>query len=376
MPLGMEDGGFQHEEGLITDTLGRYILSKTALMCGAAWLSLSLLVMASVFLGNIGLFTEYDAEGSVIVRFMLFSAPLMIHWVLPFSVCIGVIATQASFSRHVETIAMQACSVPFLRLSMPYVAVGALAVAVMSALSFSIYPLAQREADRIEQVSIKKRGVQGTFTVHGGRFKVGDDIYHIRHVDITRGVMRNVICYRVKDGRLAIILRADTVTWNGAAWLSEDMETIHVARGGIRVDRGAAVLELKHPPSDLSIAQPGADVLTLGELLTYRKNLRENRIHSVNLDTQIHSRISFAMAPLIMTLLVLPFGFRFPRAGGIARGISVGLILGLAYWGVHSAMTGAGMSGHIHPVVAAWSTDLFALAAVMILMTRRRATYG
>ena len=77
-----------------------------------------------------------------------------------------------------------------------------------------------------------------------------------------------------------------------------------------------------------------------------------------------------------MTLLVLPFGLRFPRAGGIARGISIGLILGLAYWAVHSAMTGAGMAGYIHPMLAAWSADLAALGAGLILMTRRRSTYG
>jgi len=42
-------------------------------------------------------------------------------------------------------------------------------------MSFDVYPLAQREADRIEQVLIKKRGVEGSFTVHGGRFKVGPE---------------------------------------------------------------------------------------------------------------------------------------------------------------------------------------------------------
>jgi len=124
------------------------------------------------------------------------------------------------------------------------------------------------------------------------------------------------------------------------------------------------------------IAQPGADVLTLGELLEYRGNLSGERIRSVNLDTQIHSRISFAVAPLIMTLLVLPFGLRFPRAGGIARGISTGLILGLAFWAVHSVMTGAGMAGYVHPVLAAWSADLAALLTGVTLMTTRRSTYG
>lgn len=366
----------EKEEGLITDTLSRYVFVKAAFMCMAAWLSLSLLVLASVFLGNIGLFTEYDAGGAVIAWFMLYSTPLMVHWVLPFSVCVGIIATQASFSRHVETIAMQACSISFFRLSFPYLTVSILAVFVMGALSFSIYPLAQRQAEKIEQVSIKKKGIQGSFSVHGGRFKIGGDIYHVQHVDIARGIMRNIQCYHINGGRISTIQRADTVTWNGTAWLSDNMSTMHFSDGEMTVDRGESTLALTHPPSDLVIAQPGADVLTLGELLAYRKNLLDEGIHSVNLDTQIHSRVSFAIAPFIMTLLVLPFGLRFPRAGGIARGISLGLILGLAYWAIHSAMTGAGMAGYIHPVLAAWSADLAALLAGVTLMTRRRSTYG
>lgn len=358
------------------NTLNRYIFTKTVLMCTAAWLSLSILVLASVFLGNLGLFTEYDASGSIVAQFMLYSAPQMIHWVLPFSVCVGIIATQASFSRHVETIAMQACSISFFRLSMPYIAASMIAVFLMGLLSFSIYPLAQRQADKIEQVSIKKRGIQGSFSVHGGRFKIGGDIYRVQHVDIARGIMRNIRCYQIRNGRISQIQRSDTARWDGSAWHSADMETMEFSGGRILISRGGSNLPLKHPPADLVIAQPGADVLTLGELLEYRRTLSTDRIHSVNLDTQIYSRISFALAPLIMTLLVLPFGLRFPRAGGIARGISIGLILGLAYWAVHSAMTGAGMAGYIHPVLAAWSADLAALGAGLILMTRRRSTYG
>jgi len=372
----MAGRGREKEGRAATDILSRYVFIKAALMCLAVWLGLSLLVLASVFLGNIGLFTEYDAGGTVIARFMLFSSPMMIQWVLPFSVCVGVIATQASFSRHVETIAMQACSISFFRLSAPYIAVSLIAVLFMGALSFSIYPVAQRHADKIEQVSIKKRGIEGSFSVHGGRFKIGGDIYHVQHVDIARGIMRNIRCYRTNGGRITALQRAETVVWDGRVWRSDDMETFRFTGGRIATDRGPSALGLEHPPADLVIAQPGADVLTLGELLEYRGNLRGESIRSVNLDTQIHSRISFAVAPLIMTLLVLPFGLRFPRAGGIARGISTGLILGLAFWAVHSVMTGAGMAGYVHPVLAAWSADLAALLTGVTLMTTRRSTYG
>ena len=117
-------------------------------------------------------------------------------------------------------------------------------------------------------------------------------------------------------------------------------------------------------------------ILPISDLRQYLKQLKQDGIRSNSVETFFHSRISFAIAPFIMTLLVLPFGMRFPRAGGIARGISIGLVLGLSYWFLHSGMTNLGASGILSPVLAAWSANGTALILGIILMYTRRATYG
>jgi lipopolysaccharide export system permease protein len=300
----------------------------------------------------------------------------MIYYILPFSICVGIIATQAQFSRHVETIAMQSCSVSFLELSLPYIFVGVAATFIMSLLSFSIYPISQQHADKIEDIYIKKHDITGSFSVNGGRFKVGNDIYYVEHLDIIKGIMRKVSCYRTKSGKLYAILRADYATWDGRQWNTNKLDTVGMSTAGISFVQSVSPLPLKQEPSDLVMAQPDPEVLSLVQLKEYRAHLKEDGIKSVSLETQFHSRISFTMAPLIMTMLVLPFGLRFPRAGGIARGISIGIILGLFYWAVHSAMTNAGISGYINPVMAAWSTDMAMLCAAVFLMINRRKTYG
>ncbi|MGB4001180.1 MAG: LptF/LptG family permease, partial [Desulfomonilia bacterium] len=105
--------------------------------------------------------------------------------------------------------------------------------------------------------------------------------------------------------------------------------------------------------------------------------LRQSGIASPATETLYYSRISFALAPFIITILVIPFGMRFPRAGGIARGISLGLVLGLSYWFLHSGLTGLGVSGVIHPLAASWGANAAALIlAFSILLKKRRALYG
>lgn len=345
-------------------------------MCCAACLSLTLLVFLSTIFGNLSAFSQRDTSGVIIVQYLFFSVPQMIYYVLPFSICIGIVATQAQFSRHLESIAMQSCSVSFLRLSLPYIFVGLASVFIMSILSFSVYPLSQQQADKIDNIYIKKHDITGSFSVNGGRFKVGNDIYYVEHLDILKGIMRNIFCYRTKSGKLYAILRSDHAAWDGRQWNTSKMDTITMSTSGISFSQAASSLPLKQEPTDLVMAEPNPEVLSLSQLMEYRAHLREDGIRSVSLETQFHSRISFTMAPLIMTMLVLPFGLRFPRAGGIARGISIGIILGLFYWALHSAMTNAGISGYVNPALAAWSTEIVMLSAGILFMIKRRKTYG
>jgi lipopolysaccharide export system permease protein len=349
---------------------------KASSMCGAACLSLTLLIFLSTIFGKLSVFSQHNAPEALIAQYLFFSVPQMIFYVLPFSICIGIIATQAQFSRHLETIAMQSCSVSFLRLSLPYICVGLVAVFIMSILSFSVYPIAQQKADKINNVYIRKHDVTGSFSVNGGRFKVGNDVYYVEHLDILKGIMRNVSCYRTKSGKLYSILRCDSAVWDGKEWNTGKLDTIMMSTSGISFTQSASSLPLKHDPADLGMAEPNPEVLSLMQLMQYREHLKEDGIRSVSLETQFHSRISFTMAPLIMTMLVLPFGLRFPRAGGIARGISIGITLGLFYWALHSVMINAGGSGYINPALAAWSTEIVMLSTSMIFMMKRRKTYG
>jgi len=344
-------------------------------LCVGACISLTLLVFISTVFGNISSFSEHDASGTAIAQFLFFSLPKMVYYVLPFSVCLGIIATQAQFSRHVETIAMQACSISFTRLSVPYLFVGLMSVLIMAGLSFSLYPHAQQYADKIEDIYIKKKDVTGSFTVNGGRFRVGNDIYHVEHLDIMKGVMSNVTCYRIKSGSLVSILRTGSAAWDGTQWKTKSLEVIEMSGKGIMEAEHSWSLPLKKKPTDLTMAEPRPEILSLRELMEYRNHLRKDGISSVSLDTQFHSRISFTIAPFIMTMLVLPFGLRFPRAGGIARGITIGIVLGLLYWAAHSAMTNLGISGQTSPALAAWSTDIVMLCSGILLMAMRRKTY-
>jgi len=272
---------------------------------------------------------------------------------------------------------MQACSIPLSRIYIPYLLVGLLATGLMAATSFYLYPIAEGKANRLQSLTIKKGDVSGSFTVTGGRFKVGQDIYSVDNLDVTRGIMDNITCYRFSSGRLTEIIRAEGARWEAGRWAARGMRVITLNENGISPPKPALTLPLTREPEDLVMAQTDTEILPLPELGEYLAQLRSSGTASPTIETLYYSRISFAVAPLIITLLVVPFGMRFPRAGGIAKGITMGLVLGLSYWFLHSGMTDLGASGMLPPLVASWGANISALAlAAFILFKKRRAVYG
>ena len=345
-------------------------------MCIAALSGLVMLIVVSRFFGNLSSYAEHNTDLYTILMHTLFSIPQIMYWVLPFSVCLGIISTQAALSRHVEVIAMQACSVSTYRIFLPYIFVGFLSTCIMSLLSFYVYPVSQRNADRLENIYIKKRDIEGSFSVTGGRFKVGEDIYFVEHLDIEHGMMQNITCYSMASGRISTVIHAEGARWDNKSWAADRIEVIDMDETGITVNHTSKRLPLTRGPADLVMAQTSPEVLSIDDLRVYLKHLRTNGIQSPSVETVFHSRISFTISPFIMTILVLPFGMRFSRAGGIARGISIGLVLGLSYWFFHSWMTSLGASGILGPVFASWLANIVALSLGLILFFTRRSTYG
>jgi lipopolysaccharide export system permease protein len=322
------------------------------------------------------MFSTNKAEGNLVLKFMLLSLPEMVYLVLPFSLCLGILSAQALFSRHVETIAMQSCSVSTGKIYLPYLCLGTIAVGVMILLSFFLYPIAQREADKIEKFQIASDGIKGSFDVHGSRFRDGDNIYYVELLDIDGQSMEKVSCYSLSSGRLSSILQADSSRWDGNKWLATGMKQVIFSDKGISINKGESILPLKSSPKELFMAKPKPEVLTIPELYKYIIQLRRDGLISKSVETYFHSRISFVIAPLVMTLLVLPFGMRFPRTGGIARGIALGLVFALTYWAVHSGMISLGMAGYIGPILAGWAANIAAILLACVFLQIKRGAYG
>ena len=85
-----------------------------------------------------------------------------------------------------------------------------------------------------------------------------------------------------------------------------------------------------------------------------------------------HSKFSFALAGLVMSLLALPFCVGHARGGGMAKNIGICLGLVLAYWILYSTSQTLGHHGQLSPILAAWFPNVFMVGLGVFLLLRSK----
>jgi lipopolysaccharide export LptBFGC system permease protein LptF len=94
------------------------------------------------------------------------------------------------------------------------------------------------------------------------------------------------------------------------------------------------------------------------ELARFIRLRRQAGANVAAISTGLYQKSSVALAPLLLTLVGLPFAFRFGKRGAVA-GIGIALLLALAYLVLGAFLIKGGQTGSLHPILAAWGSNLF-----------------
>lgn len=110
------------------------------------------------------------------------------------------------------------------------------------------------------------------------------------------------------------------------------------------------------------------DVMTNAELARFIETRRRAGANVSRLETDLHHRFALGPASLLLTLLGLPYAFKFGKRGAVA-GIGIAILIGLAFMAFASITIRLGSTGSLSPVLAAWGPNvLFGLWAAWGLL--------
>ena len=316
-----------------------------------------------------------DVAGLVILKYYAFYAPDVIYKMLPIACVVGTVMTLSSLNKGSELVALFASGLSLFRISR-VIFISVIIVGCFSYyLSDRLMPAFSKQKNFIYYNDLEKTPSRfQTIKTNKIWYRSKNSIFNIKTLNAEGNKAQGLSLYFFNDKwDLVQMLTADSVLMNGTQWI--------LKHGSITVfDKTSSfplndkflekTIVMTEDAQDLRSTGQTSDLLTQAELSRFINKNREAGLDTIRYEVDFHSKFSYALAGLVMSLLALPFCVGQSRSGGMVRnlGISIGLVV--IYWIIHSTSQTMGLHGQIAPIIAAWLPNFSMVILGVFLLLR------
>jgi len=326
-----------------------------------------------------------SATMSMLLRFFYYVSPQYLYYIIPIAVLVATLVTIGVMTKNSELIVMRACGMSLYRAAAPLMLFSVVAGTGLFAMQELILGTANHRAERLEGAI---RGWPSTEPSAVNRWIASDngDIYHYDQFDPAVDAFTRFSRYHIdrQRWRLGEMMFANSIEKPLPA-ASPSLRTWTAERGWTRTltaandaDRTAVVFTpfatapvTLEAPDYFKAEQPEPEKMGFRQLRAYIEQLRASGFSTVSATVQMHRKVAFPFATMIMALLAVPFAVTTGRRGAM-YGIGIGIAISIAYWVILNVFSALGEGGVLTPMLAAWSANiLFGAAALYGLFTVR-----
>lgn len=316
-----------------------------------------------------------DVAGLVILKYYAFYAPDVIYKMLPIACVVGTVMTLSSLNKGSELVALFASGLSLFRISR-VIFISVIIVGCFSYyLSDRLMPAFSKQKNFIYYNDLEKTPSRfQTIKTNKIWYRSKNSIFNIKTLNAEGNKAQGLSLYFFNDKwDLVQMLTADSVLMNGTQWI--------LKQGSITVfDKTSSfplndkflekTIVMTEDAQDLRSTGQASDLLTQAELSRFINKNKEAGLDTIRYEVDFHSKFSYALAGLVMSLLALPFCVGQSRGGGMVRnlGISIGLVV--VYWIIHSTSQTMGLHGQIAPIIAAWVPNFSMVILGVFLLLR------
>lgn len=338
----------------------RYILSLFWVSFAAGLVIFVTLFLATDVMSNVLRYKAVDTE--VFLSYYGYFLPEIIHKMLPVASVVGLVLTISALNKGSELIALFAAGLSLFRISrcifislfiigiIDYVSSDRLLPMFTKQKNFTFYNFIEQKPSKFQTIKTDKIWYRSKNT-----------IFNIKTLNAEGNLAQGLTLYFFDEGwNLKQLLTAESVVLEGSKWLLKN--------GSISVFSSDSSFPLNdqfeqktivmaEDAQDLRSTGQTSDLLSHNELSRYISKNKEAGLDTVKYEVDYFSKLSFALAGLVMSLLALPFCVGQARGGGMAK--NAGIVLGLvvAYWIAYSSMQTLGYHGTLPPFMAAWGAN-------------------
>jgi LPS export ABC transporter permease LptG len=349
---------------------------------GRYWKTIALTFVGLLFLVYVFTFLDLSdkifkgqANGWAFMRFLWFSTPQYVVLVLPFSTLLATLATMGALARTSELTVMRSAGISLYRTAVPIVLSACVLSVALFALDERVLAASNLEAKKLED-AIRGR-VSHTLdarnqswmsdTTRSGR------IYHYAAFDERNQALLglSVFEFTASPFQLTSHTYVSRAVHTSAGWRAEAGWT-HRFDGSdqARTELANTPLELA-PVADFASARVDPRRLSFKELLAYNRKLGAAGFNVREHEVNLHRKIAFPIAAVILTVLAVPLGAVAGRHGAL-YGMGLAIVLAVIYFLAQTLFLAAGIAAMLPTPLAAWGANLlFLFAAVYMLLTVR-----
>jgi lipopolysaccharide export system permease protein len=198
---------------------------------------------------------------------------------------------------------------------------------------------------------------------HLATYGLGHTLLYAKTFDPVEKTMEGiVILQHGPELALQRKITADKATWTGSQWRFENGTILQFNAQGQAVGRPipfqAKIIRAGDRPEILEKASSQATFMNTRDLLRYIQRFKGIGGAAIRrLRTDLFAKWAAAFSCLALTLIGIPFAIQ-PIRGGAVLGLSLGLGIGLAFFGANALSVALGKGGWLPPLIAAWAAPL------------------
>ncbi len=348
---------------VVREFMGPFILSISAFI----------IIMLS---GQLFMLVDFIVQKNVsvlaVVRMLLYSLPGIVVQVLPVAVLFAVMISLGRLARDSELSTIRAAGVPFTRIVLPLILMGAAVSAGGFWLGETVVPWASHKSETIVREIILKDVLPSVeqdifFAAPGGRQ------FYVGQVNKDLRTMERIMVYETEYGSFPRIVSARRGRVDEGKWTLQD-GVIHElnAAGHVAMSMSFERLEIimDSTMETFVSSQKTPREMTRKELKSHIDLFEKSGIQVEGLRVEYHLKLAEPMAALVFAVIGAPLVARSPRRAGGYFGVVAAALLSFSYFVVQAVVRSVGMKGMIQPVTAVWIPNVAFLLPGLAMLLR------
>ncbi|HUJ78804.1 MAG TPA: LPS export ABC transporter permease LptG [Nitrospiria bacterium] len=293
--------------------------------------------------------------------FLLLHLPQTLLILIPITTLIAAIVALGLMSKRRELLAMRTVGLSPHYIAAPILLFGVVISGSLMAANWSLIPAATRQSEWIKNVKLLGRQESVLFGQNRLWLQLDRDrLMNIQLVHPVLDVLYGVTLYRMDESfDLVELIEAGSIEFKNGRWF-----IVQGTRWRFQADRSVAIESLQQTPIDLGkepadfrsvVVDP--DELDNTQLWHYIEQLRRSGLDSARYEINYYAKLAIPAVTLLMVMIGVPLGMRGGRWPQLAQGISLAILISIAYALVQAYTMALGNRAILHPVIAAWFAD-------------------